>query len=148
MGALRGADRVAPWVYRIARNVVNDFHRGASATAALTDDVAAREDTHHALRVRSGPWLEELIRQLPQPYREAVMLSEIEGLWQWEVADRLGVSLSAAKSRIQRGRALLKEALDRCCVFNFDTRGNLIDLDPKPDRPDCKSCDTLGQECT
>jgi RNA polymerase sigma-70 factor (ECF subfamily) len=89
-----------------------------------------------------------LIRQLPQPYREAVMLSEIEGLRQWEVADRLGVSLSAAKSRIQRGRALLKEALDRCCVFNFDTRGNLIDLDPKPDRPDCKSCDTLGQECT
>ena len=57
------------------------------------------------------------------------------------VTDRLGLSLSGAKSRIQRGRAMLKEELDRCCTFHFDRRGRLMDCDPKPDRKVCLDCD-------
>lgn len=83
----------------------------------------------------------ELVRQLPETYRDAVRLSGIEGLPQREVAGRLGLSLSAAKSRVQRGRAMLKDALDHCCTFHFDRRGNLMDDDPKPDRMVCRDCD-------
>ena len=67
-------------------------------------------------------------------------MAEIEGLSQQEVADRLGLSLSGAKSRIQRGRAMLKGVLEQCCRFEFDTRGNLMDCDPKPDRKVCRDC--------
>ena len=82
-----------------------------------------------------------MIRQLPEKYRQAVQWSDLDGLPQQEVADRLGLSLSGAKSRIQRGRALLKDVLDQCCSFEFDRRGNVTDCDPKPDRAVCRDCD-------
>jgi RNA polymerase sigma-70 factor (ECF subfamily) len=85
--------------------------------------------------------MEELIGQLPETYREAVRLSEIEGLSQQAVAERLELSLSGGKSRIQRGRAMLREVLDQCCHFEFDRRGNLVEVDPKPNRQGCKGCD-------
>ena len=81
-----------------------------------------------------------MIRSLPDGYWEAVQLAEVEGLPQQAVADRLGLSLSGAKSRIQRGRAMLKDALDQCCHFEFDSRGNMMDYDPKPDRKVCRDC--------
>jgi RNA polymerase sigma-70 factor (ECF subfamily) len=68
------------------------------------------------------------------------MLAEIEGLTQQQVADRLGLSLSGAKSRVQRGRALLRDVLDQCCTFQFDHAGRLMDCDPRPQRSVCKDC--------
>ena len=53
--------------------------------------------------------------------------------------NRLGLSLSGAKSRIERGRGMLKDALDRCCHFEFDSRGNMMDYE-RPDRTVCLDC--------
>ena len=144
LGTLNEADRLAAWVYQIAHNVIHDHYRKSpNATVALDDADACDEPDCPVsqLRCRAGEWLDELIRQLPEGYREAVQLAEIEGLTQQAVADRLGLSLSGAKSRIQRGRAMFKEVLDQCCTFEFDRRGNLMDVDPKPDRTVCRSCD-------
>ncbi len=81
-----------------------------------------------------------MVRSLPDGYREAVELAEVEGLPQQEIADRLGLSLSGAKSRIQRGRVMLRDALEACCHFEFDSRGNMMDYEPKPDRKACRDC--------
>ncbi|MEX0718529.1 MAG: RNA polymerase sigma factor SigZ [Planctomycetaceae bacterium] len=142
--ALADADRLAAWVHRIARNVIVDHYRKTSESAVElsdTEPAAAEMDRVGHLRNEAGSWLEGLIRELPEKYREAVRLAEIEGVPGREVADRLGLSLSGAKSRIQRGRRLLKEALDRCCTFEFDRRGNLTDYEPRPDRTVCRDCD-------
>ncbi len=130
VGTLREEDRLAAWVYRIARNVILDHHRRATGPAALGDADPADEpgDPLCTLRCRGAGWLDEMIRSLPDGYREAVQLAEIEGLSQQAVADRLGLSLSGAKSRVQRGRAMLKDVLDQCCRFEFDVRGNLTGL--------------------
>lgn len=145
IGTLQEADRLAAWVYRIARNVIHDHHRQAvRTTLALADDpVDEADDRLGCLRSRAAGWLEEMVRQLPDGYREAVRLSEIEGLAQQEVADRLGLSLSGAKSRIQRGRAMLKAILEQCCHFELDRRGNVVDYEPRPDRTVCRNCDEL-----
>lgn len=143
IGALQEAERLAAWVYRIARNVINDHHRKATepvVALADADPVDAAEDHQDQCRCRGVEWLEEMVRSLPEGYREAVQLAEIEGLSQQEVADRLGLSLSGAKSRIQRGRAMLKDALDQCCRFEIDGRGNVMDFEPKPDRKVCRDC--------
>jgi RNA polymerase sigma-70 factor (ECF subfamily) len=143
IGALQEGDRLAAWVYRIARNVIHDHHRKAtSSTVALADADPAddADDRLGCLRGRACEWLGEMVGQLPDGYREAVQLSEIEGLPQQEVADRLGLSLSGAKSRIQRGRVMLKGVLERCCHFEFDRRGNVMGYDPKPDRTVCRNC--------
>jgi len=145
LAALQDADRLTAWVYQIARNVIHDHHRLATKTTLpLVDDPAGEEEDRLAcLRSRASGWLEEMVRQLPGGYREAVQLSEIEGLPQQEVADRLGLSLSGAKSRIQRGRAMLKDILDQCCHFEFDRRGNVMDYEPRPERTVCRNCDEL-----
>ena len=143
IGTLQEADRLVAWVYRITRNVIHDHHRkAANSTVALVDFDPADDGDAHPVQGRCGgcDWLNEMIRSLPEGYREAVQFAEVEGLSQQEVADRLGLSLSGAKSRIQRGRVMLKDALDRCCHFEFDSRGNIMDYDPKPDRKVCRDC--------
>jgi RNA polymerase sigma-70 factor (ECF subfamily) len=145
IGTLADEDRLSAWVYQIARNVVHDYYRQHRAEVPLADtDPAAERKAPGQLPAAVGAWLDELIRELPDPYREAVQLAEIEGLTQLAVAHRLGLSHSGAKSRVQRGRAMLRGILDQCCWFQFDQRGNLTDCDPKPDRTVCRHCDDLG----
>jgi RNA polymerase sigma-70 factor (ECF subfamily) len=80
-----------------------------------------------------------MIRTLPEPYRDALVLTEFEGLTQKEMAARLGISLSGAKSRVQRGREQLKRMLLARCEFEFDRLGRIIDC--KPRRKDaCQEC--------
>jgi len=79
-----------------------------------------------------------MIEMLPQGYREALVLAEIDGLSLKEVAERLGLSLPGAKSRVQRGREKLKKIFLECCHFKFDCRGNPIDWSPK------KECDRIS----
>ena len=143
IGTLQESDRVAAWVYRIARNVVHDHHRKPTdATIALgdADPVDEADDRSAPAGCGACGWLDEMVRSLPDGYREAVQLAEVEGLPQQAVADRLGLSLSGAKSRIQRGRAMLREVLERCCHFELDGRGNVTDYVPKPDRTGCRDC--------
>jgi len=64
---------------------------------------------------------------LPGPYREALILTEYQGLTQKEMAERLGISLSGAKSRVQRARQKVKDLLMTCCHFEFDARGLVYD---------------------
>lgn len=143
LSTLQETDRLAAWVYQIARNVIHDHHRQASRTTlSLADDPAEEVDERSCcLRSRAGEWLEGMIGQLPDGYREAVQLSEIDGLPQQEVADRLGLSLSGAKSRIQRGRVMLKGLLEECCHFEFDRRGNVMGYDRKPNGSNRCGCD-------
>jgi hypothetical protein len=79
-----------------------------------------------------------MIHSLPGPYREAILLTEFDGLSQVEMARRLGISVSGPKSRVQRGRRQLKNMLLDCCRFEFDRRGRVFDCQAR--RNDCPSC--------
>lgn len=143
LGTLRDSDRLAAWVYQIARNVVRDHHRKVtSTTVALGDADPAGEDDDSLNQplCRGADWLDEMIGTLPDGYREAVKLAEMEGLTQQEVAHQFGITLSGAKSRVQRGRAMLREALDECCKFQFDHAGRLMGCDPRPTQKVCRDC--------
>jgi RNA polymerase sigma-70 factor (ECF subfamily) len=72
-----------------------------------------------------------MIKTLPEGYREAILLSEIDGLPLKEVAERLNLTLPGAKSRVQRGRERLKRAFLDCCHLKFDCRGKPVDWLPK-----------------
>jgi RNA polymerase sigma-70 factor (ECF subfamily) len=143
LARLRGPERLAAWVYQIVRNVVHDHYRNSAAEPASLDEmeVEERRDERSTLRSQAAVWLGELIEEIPEPYRQAITLSEFEGLPQREIAARLGLSISGAKSRVQRGRAMLKDVLDQCCTFELDRLGNVTDCNPKSDRSVCRNCE-------
>jgi RNA polymerase sigma-70 factor (ECF subfamily) len=138
---LQDSERLTAWVYSIARNAIHDHYRRQTASEPIpTEGIAADDDPQRRFRSHASVWMQELIDQLPEPYRVAVTLSEIDGLTQQQVADRLGLSLSGAKSRVQRGRALLRDVLDHCCIFQRDHAGRLQGCDPLPNRTVCRDC--------
>lgn len=144
IGQLTDADRLSGWVYRIARNVIHDEYRRSGRDVLPLDGIDASVAPEPADRSACHPdrWWTELTSQLPDEYRTAVELAEIHGLSQREIATRLGLSLSGAKSRVQRGRVMLRELLNQCCAFQFDRRGNLMDVEPRPDRTVCRDCES------
>ena len=83
-----------------------------------------------------APWVASMVASLPRGYRQAIELAELEGLPQRVVAERLGLSLSGAKSRVQRGRAQLRDVVEACCAVELDGRNRVIDL--RPQTADCK----------
>lgn len=133
-------DALAGWLYRIASNRIADYYRKRSRQAVLRDaDAAATaadvdegdEAEREALRNTVAGWIVSAIEELPGTYREAVRLAEIEGLTQAEIADRLGLSVSGAKSRVQRGRRLVRDSLVQCCHFHMDRLGRVFDAVPR-----------------
>ena len=102
------------------------------------EEVAAPEPEpeERALEVALAHWLATQVAELDAPYREALELTELGGLSQKEAAERLGISYSAMKSRVQRGRAKLGRVLGDCCRVELDARGNLLELEPRR----CEGC--------
>ncbi len=132
IGTLRSVDKLQSWIYRIARNAIIDHYRTHRPEAELPESINAPEaDSSDKAREEIMDCLMPMIQRLPDPYREAVMLSEMDGLTQQEVASRQNLSLSGAKSRVQRGRALLKGMLTECCRFEFDHQGRVTDYEKR-----------------
>jgi len=127
---LREDSKLQSWIYQITRNAIIDHYRSDKTMASLPEILVAPEiDSSEETRQEIASRLVPMIQDVPEHYRQALMLSEIEGLKQKEVAARQGLSLSGAKSRIQRGRAMLKEMLLECCRFEFDHRGRVTDYE-------------------
>ena len=136
---LEDRSKLQSWIYQIARHAVIDYYRMRKDTVELPETLPGADvvpdDEMEGLKAA----FRRMIGGLPEPYREAVILAEIEGLKQRDVAQRLGISLSGAKSRVQRGRRLLKEMLLDCCRFEFDRRGKVIECEPRAPQ-DCREC--------
>jgi RNA polymerase sigma-70 factor (ECF subfamily) len=69
--------------------------------------------------------------RLPSPYRQAVTLTELQGLTQKDAAELLGVTLSAMKSRVQRGRERIRQMFEECCELTLDCRGRVTECTPR-----------------
>ncbi len=137
--SLRDVEKLRSWMYRIAHHAVIDFYRARRPMEALPDELTAEEpDADERVIQELAGCMVPMIERLPERYREAVMLSEIRGLSQKEVAERQAISLSGAKSRVQRGRKLLREMLMDCCRFEFDLLGRVGDCERKAG--ECEKC--------
>ena len=118
------------WLFLVARNAIIDYYRTRKPTAELSESLPAPwpEETTEIEELRTI--FRRVIDELDVPYRQALVLTEFEGLTQEQLAKRLGISLSAAKSRILRGRERLKERLLDLC--HRELRGAVgVQLCPK-----------------
>jgi len=111
---LDDGERLPAWLGRIAAHRVVDHYRARRTFTELPEDLVAPEPEDDPV-VSLAPCLPGMVKCLSDTYRDAVRLSELEGVPQRDVARRLGVSLSGAKSRVQRGREQLRELVEACC---------------------------------
>lgn len=132
---LRDDERFGGWVYRVAQSALVDRAR-KRARAPLTgpEDLAAAstaDDTDDGLQSELSECVALFVSHLPSPYREAITLTELEGLTQKEAAEMLGVSLSGLKSRVQRGREKIRYLFEECCQLSVDGRGRVTECEPR-----------------
>lgn len=126
---LHDTSKLESWLYQITRNAIIDYYRSKKPSLPLPEEVPD-DDRAETPAQKLSTSIHRFIEQLPESYREAIKLSEIDGIPQKEVAKKLGISLSGAKSRVQRGRKMLKDLLFECCHFEFDRSGGVIDYYP------------------
>lgn len=128
MVGLQDSSRLESWIYQIARNAIVDHYRSRRSTGEIPETLPGEdipEEADAAEELASS--LKEMVEALPEPYREALILTEYQGLSQTDLAQHLGISLSGAKSRVQRARQKIKDGLLACCHFEFDRYGRVID---------------------
>ena len=135
--ALRETDRLEAWVFRIARNVVADHFRTVRPTVRFDEAIHAgggdppEPQDEALLQGHLAHYVRSVVEGLPAIYREALLLAEFEGVPQVELARRLGLSVSAAKSRVQRARRMVREEMEGCCRWEFDRYGTALDAKPR-----------------
>lgn len=130
------------WLYHVTRNAIVDQYRSRRPVAELPEEMAAAGDEASAEAELAG-CLAPLVATLPPADRDALAMTEVEGLKQRELAARSGLSLSGAKSRVQRARARLREAVLACCRVEVDRRGGIVDFRRRAVTPGCGK----GERC-
>jgi RNA polymerase sigma-70 factor (ECF subfamily) len=143
----KGDAKLSTWIYRIATNIATDRLRSRSFKQTQSDKAISHQEGSvedaNALPDEKSPSIErqlmrdqmsscvnDYINALPENYRTVVILSDIEGLTNQEIAEVLDVTLDTVKIRLHRGRAKLKEELKAGCRFDRDEDDVLV-CDPK-----------------
>ncbi len=140
IGSLRNDNRIHAWIYRIARNTITDYYRNQNniETTELPGDMESSKEEELSANPEIASCLKVMIGNLPEIYKQAVLLTEFQNMTQKELSEEMGISISGAKSRVQRARKMLKEMLLDCCQLEIDRRGNIIAYEHK--NSECKYC--------
>jgi len=151
---LRDTERFGPWVYQVARNALADHGRsqarhhptGSAASdprASLSDSGEEEGEAERDL----ARHLAAFVAALPSPYREAITLTELEGMTQKDAGELLGLSPSGMKSRVQRGRRQLQRLLQACCEIAIDQRGRVMSFEKRLDGKVPENCCLEINDC-
>lgn len=151
---LRETERFGPWVYQVARSALADHGRtrarhplAANAPTVAEEIPAPPSDEEEGTAERElAQYLAVFVAALPSPYREAITLTELQGMTQKDAAEMLGISPSGMKSRVQRGRRQIQEMLQACCDIALDARGRVLSYDRRTDgRVPENCCDDVAK---
>ena len=124
IGQLKDNERLLGWIYQITRNTITDHFRDKTKVINVKD--IDWESDHQNYNDCVAHCLQEVLSTLPEKYREALRLTEMEFLSQTELAERLSISYSGAKSRVQRARQMLRDKMNEQFVIKADAYGNVI----------------------
>jgi RNA polymerase sigma-70 factor (ECF subfamily) len=143
INALRDESKINNWIFQLTRNTITDYYRKhkikfeeedkidivESSNFDYPDEFKDENERDLADEIKSS--LRPLIETLPHKYAQALLLIEYEGVSQVELAKRLKISPSGAKSRVQRARKMIQDKLMTCCHYEFDKYGTVIGVKPK-----------------
>ena len=121
---VRETEKLFGWIYQITQNAIIDYYRKNKKLISLND--IDWESSPPNFNDCVSNVIHELIPTLPDKYRIPLEMSELQNMSQLEVAKKLDLSYSAAKSRVHRARQLLKDKLDEILIVKTDGYGNVV----------------------
>jgi RNA polymerase sigma-70 factor (ECF subfamily) len=120
LGEFQDPAKIEGWLFLVARNAVIDHYRTQKPTSEVPEWLPVELPATEAIEIEElHTRLAQIIQRLPKKYREAFMLTAFEGLSQEQLAKHLGISVSGAKSRVQRARERVKELVIEFCRREF-----------------------------
>lgn len=137
MSLLKEEDKSRAWLFQIARNCIVDHYRKARRTEPLpeTMQLAQEEPMDDGDSLEAAEDMRSILSYLPEKYREALELADLKGMSQKQLSEYLNISYSGAKSRVQRGRELVKDMMNSCCKIVADPYGNIVEYRVVQDEP-------------
>ena len=126
-----GLDNPRAWLFQVARNVLADHLRLAKASVPLPEDLPADEPEIAPVDALAE-CLEQVLSELPEADRDVLRRCDLEGMKLQDYADTHGLGLPAVKSRIQRARTRMRDAMTRTCRVRFDDAGQVCCHVPRP----------------
>ena len=112
LSGLRKSECFGAWLAAIARNLANDFHRRPPPEEAMPETMQIADETANTDRERDAATALEAIRNLPDVYRETLILRLVEGMTGPEIAERTGLTHGSVRVNLHRGMQQLRAALD------------------------------------
>jgi RNA polymerase sigma-70 factor (ECF subfamily) len=146
LGSFRGESRISTWIYRIATNLaidrmryctlpVADLHARAEIESLDADEEIEDRNAwtgekpfsaeQRIIRGEMTECIRSCMENLSEDYRAVLVLSELEGFKNGEIAEIMGVTLETVKIRLHRARALLRKEIERHCRVYRDERNEL-----------------------
>lgn len=127
----REIKNVNSWLFQIAHNTVIDQLRQQNKIVHQSVEPIQTDDS--SVWQELAECVEPLIKSLPEKYAVPLKMSDIDGIKQADIAAQLDIGLSAAKSRIQRARTMLKQQIIKCCAIETGKNGTPISVDIQED---------------
>ncbi len=137
LNTVQKPEKLLSWLFQIARNTLIDYYRKSRVETSRQDIVKGtmltdeEPEQYEQIRQELTNCIRPFLNQLPEKYREAIEIVDLQGSSQKELAKKLGLSHSAVKSRVQRGRSMLRTKFEECCRCELDVRGNVVDYEVK-----------------
>ena len=144
LSGFKGESKLSTWIYKIATNTALDHLKSASYLRTVTgplapmpteivryeelaDDLKAKQTSAEQglIRDEMGECIKEFVYRLPPDYSTIIILNELEGFTNKEIAEILQISLDTVKIRLHRARAKLRKSLQTGCDFYQDDRSEL-----------------------
>jgi len=124
--------KIQPWIYQITRNAIVDHFRIIKkqnpALHYFFED--SEENSRDDVMPEAMGDMVKIMSDLPPENCEALCLTELEGMSRKAYAEKVGITYTAAKSRVQRSRKMLRDMLMRCCHYQFDKYGTVLEISP------------------
>lgn len=138
---LKNPDKARSWIYQITRNSIIDYYRMKQDNLDISEvqeETLFKEIEEKTVNHEISMCLTEMVKSLPEKYKEAILLTEYQEMPQNVYGAAVGISNSGARSRVQRARVKLKDTLMDCCNLEFDSFGGIVNYEHKKDN--CKFC--------
>lgn len=121
LAQLEDEKKLAPWIYQIVRNSLTDYYRKRDIETSELDEenTASLElETDDIYSACVSGCLKVFIDRLPEKYKDPLVLSDLKELKQKDIAEQMNLSYSGLKSRVQRGREMIKDMFVDCACMS------------------------------